>query len=365
MIAKTGLIDRRGLRRRGALFGFTLVELLVVIAIIGILVALLLPAVQAAREAARRTQCKNNLKQVGLAVLTYHDSHRSLPPFRVGDWDRTWLQLILDYMEETQLKDLWDPQLGNFYGQSRLCRTATVSAYMCPSQRHDSTVTIGPHTSMPSGVDRMDPETGLPWEGAISDYRAVAGSTCTVYLSPPEVIKGTEYSKILYNKYNNNNSHLADGPIPGSDPSSWTKVGPATIPGIAKFRAMTSLSSIADGTSKTLLGGEVSRAEAERGQAYNGDNFPGVWVGELKGFCPNCGIPPDRNKLGYITDNQTYPEEFRFGGVHPGVAQFVMCDGSVQAISKSINLPVMDAMATREGGEVYDINGTLRSCDHD
>ena len=81
--------------------GFTLVELLVVIAIIGVLVALLLPAVQAAREAARRTQCTNNLKQMGLACHNFHDARKSLPPaYMSGEGFGTWLMLIMPYMEE-------------------------------------------------------------------------------------------------------------------------------------------------------------------------------------------------------------------------------------------------------------------------
>src|ERR687898_633618 len=96
-----------------AMRGFTLVELLVVIAIIGILVALLLPAVQAAREAARRSQCVNNLKQIGIAIHNYHDAHKKLPPGSplVGPNDdpqlpgMTWAGLILPYMEEGAIYD--------------------------------------------------------------------------------------------------------------------------------------------------------------------------------------------------------------------------------------------------------------------
>ena len=152
------MLEEAKSHRRHGKQAFTLVELLVVIAIIGILVALLLPAIQAAREAARRTQCINHLKQCGLAIQNYHDTRRQLPPTRVLDGRQTWLALILDHMEESAIRGLWDVKLGAngcFYDQTFKCRTAVVSAYICPSARHDSTVLVVPRaTRWPWAPDR-------------------------------------------------------------------------------------------------------------------------------------------------------------------------------------------------------------------
>lgn len=125
--------------------GFTLVELLVVIAIIGVLVALLLPAVQAAREAARRMACRNHFKQIGLALHTYHDSQKSFPPFlvgRVGDDRRladihkgaNWLVLMLPYLEQGTIYDQWNLDVP---ANQNEVRSAEISFFKCPSDAYN------------------------------------------------------------------------------------------------------------------------------------------------------------------------------------------------------------------------------------
>jgi prepilin-type N-terminal cleavage/methylation domain-containing protein len=123
--------------------GFTIVELLVGIAIVGVLIALILPAVQSAREAARRTQCSNSLKQIGLALANYHDVHRIFPPSSIrppGFVDNgrdsprsTWAIAILPMMDQSPLFDAFDPTLDLTSSVQEVVRTTTVPAYVCPT----------------------------------------------------------------------------------------------------------------------------------------------------------------------------------------------------------------------------------------
>jgi type II secretory pathway pseudopilin PulG len=323
--------------------------LLVVIAIIGILVALLLPAVQAAREAARRTQCTNNLKQIGIAVQNYHDTRRELPPFRIADHQQTWIALILPFMENAQVLALWDPNLGCFYDQKLEFRTISLGDYICPSQNHESRIVSLPPDSV-HGHPASEPGGAGGYQGSISDYHGVAGSTCLVYHKDPAVS-----NPMKWENFDQGTSHLTDGPLTQADHKNKqiTYTTTPTNRGVLRFKSITSLKRITDGTSKTLLGGEVSRATAENSHAFGGDFFPGIWVGEANPFCQKC-----------IEKREEGGETNRFGGAHPGIVMFGMCDGSVQPISRDTNTPVLDRMATRAGDDLYDVTGSVTPCAH-
>src|SRR3954464_290881 len=125
------------MRIRIARTGFTLVELLVVIAIIGILVAFLLPAVQAAREASRRSQCQNNLKQIGLAIQNHHDTRKVFPMGRNGfnQLAVSWAFFLLPYMEETAIYNSWNPKASVDDPTNIPAMRTPIETYACPSRR--------------------------------------------------------------------------------------------------------------------------------------------------------------------------------------------------------------------------------------
>jgi prepilin-type N-terminal cleavage/methylation domain-containing protein len=330
--------------------GFTLVELLVVIAIIGILVALLLPAVQAAREAARRTQCVNHLKQLGLATQNYHDAKGHLPPMRVDDHQPTYLFLLLDFMEETAVKNLWDYNLGCFYDQPYSTRIANVQAMFCPSQQHDSII-LAIQPDAVHGHPRNEPASGgapagsQGYSGALSDYRAVSGSSCRITTTS----KTGAVVVLTTGAYDGSTGQYVDGPLPQAY-REQVRYSDSTKKRLKGFKAVTGLKNITDGTSKTLLAGEVSLATSESGHAFNGDHLPGYPIGATRPFCQNCTQPSNAGG------------DSGFGAAHPGVVVFAMVDGSTQVISRSVDLNVLDRMATRAGDDPYTLDGIAAPC---
>jgi prepilin-type N-terminal cleavage/methylation domain-containing protein len=333
---------------RGAclLRGFTLVELLVVIAIIGILVALLLPAIQAAREAARRAQCINHLKQQGLATHNYHDTRKHLPPARIVDHQATWLYLILPFIENVALGSRWDISTGDFYDQTREMRTAVIQEYLCPSQDHDALTipramqNVSGHSH--SGAD----ESGNIYFASIADYMGSMSSSCAITRNSIALASTADIAAKV------------DGAIVPCKPGEYKQTpgtqGSANYPqGVATYKSPVSFAKITDGTTKTLMYGEISKRRADGFQAFNGDNASALFVGQDRPLAPNPDPTPAPND---------YLNKVSFGSSHAGVVQFVMCDGSVQSISRDTDPTILDRMAWRNDGEVYELTGVLPTC---
>lgn len=294
--------------------GFTLVELLVVIAIIGILVALLLPAVQSARESARRTACINNLRQIGLALHSYHDANGSFPPAGITEGpccntrSRTcWTISILPYIEEQALYDRYDQKAFNEAPQNEFVRQAIVPTYGCPS---DDT------------VHELDmPESG-PGSNLLyrrGSYRCVAGKS-----------DGTQW-------WDRDNEM----------PLSWR--GPLHVAGVSDLGAE-SFGKIIDGTSNTLAAGEMATATHQRRRTF--------WAYSYLGYNTSTSTPQSRTLLVDYdrclevggTGGQN-PCERGWGGFHPGVLLFTLCDGSTQQININIDMTVFTNISTIAGAE--------------
>jgi prepilin-type N-terminal cleavage/methylation domain-containing protein len=288
--------------------GFTLVELLVVIAIIGVLVALLLPAVQAARESARRTQCANNLKQLALAVHGSLDTYKVFPPSRVSDPGDTWLVYAMPYIEQQTLYDLWDFKKVHYHLQSDAARLTGFAGLFCPGRKRARISTNG---------DRLQgaaTEPHLP--GVCSDY------ACSI---------GDPSGNIDYSPAH---STVSSGAVLQSNGIFWLSAGPF---GKVKVRA----ASVEDGLSNTLLIGEKHIPLGQYGinsfdsAAYNGDSGTSMRQAGI-------GAPLAKGPTG----------TGRFGSYHPGVCQFVLADASVRAINTSIELRNLGYMANRMDGQV-------------
>ena len=295
--------------------GFTLIELLVVIAIIAILIALLVPAVQKVREAAARTQCGNNLKQIGLAVHNYHDANKCLPPARIDtDGGATWCVLILPYLDQLPLYDLWDLK-REYYNQPLAFRQTALPVYFCPTRRVPG---IG-------NLSTLDiPEAGwtaTAFPGALGDYACNEGDNTNGGFNTPQA----DGAIILANHTN-----AADA------------AGGYTIP---SWQSNTKFQTITDGTSNTLLVGEKHVKLGPTWGTTVGDGS--IWNGDPAN--QNAGRTAGAAYLLARTPTDNY--NVQFGSYHPGFCQFVFCDGTVRAIPTTIDGTTLGYLAVRNDGQ--------------
>jgi len=301
---------------------FTLVELLVVIAIIGVLVALLLPAVQAAREAARRSQCSNNLKQLGIATHNYHDTHQYLP-INISRWSegtaatpvrngKGWIVSILPQAEQMPLYSKFEKYFGgDFAGGGGLnnpateCRDAMktpVKFLQCPSDPDAGKAALGQAQCETFLVTRTN------YKGVMGDHKM--GNASSVHPSPTADRHNTNDCNGIF--YRNN---YQDG---------------------------LKLASITDGTSNTFMVGEDVVGQNLHSAAFysNGD------------YC-SCHGPPN-----YFVTPPTpgsWWNVMTFRSKHPGIVQFAIGDGSVRIISQNIDYNLYRYLATKAGGEAVSV----------
>jgi prepilin-type N-terminal cleavage/methylation domain-containing protein len=319
--AQTGLPRRSG--------GFTLVELLVVIAIIGILVALLLPAVQAAREAARRTQCSNHLKQLGLGFLMHENTHGHLPTagwgyYWWGDPDRGagkeqhggWGYNVLPFIEQQTLYSMGaglpEESAEKKALISKRIATAVTTCY-CPSRR--GAVLYPFHfTNYPKNADQVTTTGKIDYCVNVGDR---GGHT------------------------NSGPGNLAIG-----DQGNFGR--PRENTGICFQRSEVKLSQITDGTSSTYM-------ICERN--LNPDHYSDGEGPDDDGMC--VGFDNDSCREAYQSPTPDTPGislEDRFGSAHPAAWQAAMCDGSVHSLSYSIDVEIHRRLGNRQDGMPVDID---------
>ncbi|MEW4452270.1 DUF1559 domain-containing protein [Bremerella sp. JC817] len=281
-------------RRRG----FTLVELLVVIAIIGVLVALLLPAVQQARETARRMQCTNNLKQMGVALHNYHDTFLAFPIGQLkhnhfgNDWDPTvWSAAILPFMEQQtvyeRIQQEWAARNWEFDRGSDGVGATVIQAYVCPADP-------GPEKQQEYHQDM-----------AKSNYKGCLGSSLPA---------DNDYAR-------------------------------STVNGMFGTNFSTQMRDVIDGTSNTICVGEVDSAKNLTGR------YATCWVGtDHVGWHDRAlGLADDAYPINKFGGSRPYRA---YGSFHVGGANFLMVDGSVRFMPDVISGTLYEAFGTIAGGEV-------------
>jgi prepilin-type N-terminal cleavage/methylation domain-containing protein/prepilin-type processing-associated H-X9-DG protein len=317
-------------RAASRLRAFTLVELLVVIAIIGVLVALLLPAVQAAREAARRMQCQNNERQIGVALHNYHDTYLFFPinyrpsgtTFATDYATWSWMQGILPYIEQVNLANGLTPAARMALPGNLVASDTVIKTYLCPSDASTRGGRIDRRSdgNEPAGTF----QTRLK---AATNYKACSGAAWNQTFVNAVNMRwpGDNQGLIHCDGFMCSNSS-------GTPPSNMADVAKNTL----------RIAQIIDGTSNTFAVGEAIPA----------------WSNWTWWYCNNASIATCAMPLNYRRGVEklepfapNWPRNFGFYSLHPAGANFVMCDGSVRFVSDSTDQATYRALSTTEGGE--------------
>jgi len=327
--------------------GFTLVELLVVIAVIGTLVALLLPAVQAAREAGRRAQCSNNLHQLSLACLQHLEQHKHFP---TGGWDEMWIGVpgkgfgndqpggwIYNILQNIEQENLHD-NLGKTVGGSSVSSLGSpMAALHCPSRR---VADVYPAVEEQAKTPRLDPDMqGSPFSTvARSDYAINGGSIMQRAPNggPPCLTNASAYTE-------------------------WPDIATVKYDGIVYPRSQVVMAHVRDGSSNTYLVGEkYVNAQNYLSGTDRGDNATAYsgYGNDVVRWARNHS--DDKKDWPPVLDscskeNMVVDEPWQcFGSPHHAGCYFAFCDGSVRLISFGIDLQVHEQLARRDDGQVID-----------
>ncbi|MCI0360946.1 MAG: DUF1559 domain-containing protein [Planctomycetaceae bacterium] len=385
--------------------GFTLVELLVVIAIIGVLVALLLPAVQAAREAARRTDCADKLKNIGIALHNHHDTHNSFPPGMVDDDTNSigWAVAILPFIEQAPLFQTIDTVFQRPVTPSNRVKPIIINktlighrSTVAPTYNMDTWSFNGSMGEVPFLTNNHNSTAAVPPIGRSGAARVYL----SVFFCPSSAFPRFAGNGMATSTYcgcmgseptlqprpsNQRADNYIDGYACGR-PQQAVQNGYFMHDNNNDNTICTDMAAILDGTSNTLMVGEVGRSWTVNPSLVNGASYP-VWIGgHPNGGCHgrlvgshlrlassrapiNIKIAAGRQgrnnntsatwlgfnpiaATGAPTNNTAgvHISDLSFGSYHPGVAQFVMGDGAVKAVPETINLLVYHALGGRNEG---------------